>query len=55
MDVPHNFENVQWFAKYWNETVAAHTDFQRVLGRGLDDKAFQQPSTGLAAVLPGQS
>jgi hypothetical protein len=36
MDTPRHFEKVSWFARYWNETVAAHTDYQRVLGAGLE-------------------
>jgi hypothetical protein len=36
MDNPRHFEKVRWFAHYWNETVAPATDYQRVLGAGLD-------------------
>lgn len=36
MDTPRHFEKVRWFARYWNETVAPYTDYQRILGAGLE-------------------
>lgn len=36
MDTPRHFEKVRWFARYWNETVSRHTDYQRVLGAGVE-------------------
>jgi hypothetical protein len=39
MDTPRHFEKVRWFAAYWNETVATVTEYQKVLGAGLDQTA----------------
>jgi hypothetical protein len=37
VDNPRNFEKVQWFAKYWNDTVAKHGGpIKRIAGPGLD-------------------
>lgn len=40
VDHPSHFEKVQWFARYWNDTVAVKTGYGRINGPGLDQKAF---------------
>jgi hypothetical protein len=42
MDTPRHFEKVRWFANYWNERVAAHTEYQRVLGAGLEQVTWRR-------------
>ena len=36
MDTPRHFEKVRWFANYWNERVVPKTEYQSVLGAGLE-------------------
>lgn len=39
VDNPRHFEKVQWFARYWNETLPQDgSGFARVKGAGLDPK-----------------
>jgi hypothetical protein len=39
VDTPKHFEKVQWFARYWNNSIIRiRTSVDRISGPGLDDK-----------------
>jgi hypothetical protein len=45
MDNPRHFEKVQWFARYWNETIDnARLEYRKVLGAGLDTGTPRGPN-----------
>jgi hypothetical protein len=40
VDTPRHFEKVQWFARYWNDSIIRiRSNVDRISGPGLDEKA----------------